>query len=156
MATDREFSVILKATDLSTQPINQIVEALRKLTEAQKANNEAAAKGVITAKDFKDNLETAKSAAGGLAGAITVLQRVQDQMARTAKQGEALADMRAKLNAKQAETPPDAEPPPPRGSRPRSKPLRSSVWKRQWPRCKSDTGRATPPWKPTSPPSRKW
>jgi hypothetical protein len=50
MATDREFSVILKATDLSTQPINQIVEALRKLTEAQKANNEAAAKGAITAK----------------------------------------------------------------------------------------------------------
>jgi hypothetical protein len=31
-------------------------------------------------------------------------------MAKTAKQGEALADMRAKLNAKQAETPPDAEP----------------------------------------------
>jgi hypothetical protein len=110
MATDREFSVVLKATDLSTQPINTIVDALKKLTEAQKANNEAAARGAITAKEFKDGLETAKSAAGGLTGAITVLQRVQDQMAAVAKQGEALANARAKLNTAQAAIPPDAVP----------------------------------------------
>lgn len=110
MANDREFSVILKATDLSSQSITQVVEAVKKLTDAQKANNDAASAGKIKNTEFKDSLQTLLTAVQGLTSQQAALQRFIDQQAVVAKQTEAVAAARAKLNEELAKTPPDADP----------------------------------------------
>lgn len=91
MAGDKEFSIILKAADLSSQTIQQVVASLNKLTAAQIANNESAAKGSITSKDFETTLANLLKVVKAITDQQTSLQRFTDLQKSYEKAVEAVA-----------------------------------------------------------------
>lgn len=98
-ANDRESTFTIKAADLSTQQINQVISTVERLIAVQEKQNEAAAKGAVKTNDFNKSLkDLAGTGADAVARQITALQRY----AAVSEEVQRRQDVLAKLQADRA------------------------------------------------------
>jgi hypothetical protein len=95
-ANDRESTFTIKAADLSSQQINQVIATVERLIAVQRKQNEAAAEGAVKTSDFNKSMKDLGTGADAVARQITTLQRYAAVVEEVARREEALATMRAR------------------------------------------------------------